>query len=105
MSISNHGNIEHTWHLPIFGFTSNNRFSVLEFETDYETWTKQMEKNETQMRQHVKDQILNFEGNLLTALLLLKRYEQLKFECLALDRRYFEVAIKYGKNIQSLKDS
>lgn len=64
-----------------------------------------MEKNETQMREHVKDQIKNFQGNLLTAFLLLKRYEKLNFECLALDHRYFEIAVKFGKDIQSLKDT
>lgn len=77
----------------------------MEFERDYETWTSQMEKNEWQMRRHVKDQIQNFQGNLLTALLLVKRYEHLNFDCLALDRRYFEIAIKFGKDIQSLKDT
>lgn len=85
--------------------TLSNHFRVTEFDRDYETWSKQMEKNESQMRQHVKDQIQNFQGNLLTALLLVKRYEQLNFDCLALDRRYFEIAIKFGKEIQSLKDT
>lgn len=57
------------------------------------------------MRQHVKEQTLNFQGNLLTALLLVKRYEQLNFDCLVLDHRYFEIAVKFGKEIHSLKDA
>lgn len=77
----------------------------MEFERDYQTWREQMDKNESQMREHVMEQIQNFQGNLLTAVLLVKRYEQLNFECLALDRRYFEIAIKFGREIQSLKDT
>lgn len=82
-----------------------NAFSVVEFDRDYNLWSAQIAKHESQMRQHVKEQIQNFQGNLLTALLLVKRYEQLHFKCLALDRRYYEIAVKFGEEIQSLKDT
>lgn len=56
------------------------------------------------MQKHVKSEIQNYQGNLLSALKLVKRFEGLKFECLTIERRYFDVAIEFEKEMNHLKD-
>lgn len=56
------------------------------------------------MQRYVKEQIKQFQGDLCSALVLLKRFEGLKLDCLALDRRYLDIAVLFAKEVQHLKD-
>lgn len=56
------------------------------------------------MQKHVKNEIEHFQGNLLSALKLVKRFDDLDFECLTIKRRYFDIAVKFEKEMTNLKD-
>lgn len=67
-------------------------------------WMERVKKSEVQMQKHVKNEIENYQGNLLSALKLVKRFEELGFECLTVNRRYFDIAIKFETEMSNLKD-
>lgn len=75
------------------------------FEIDYKTWTKTVQQIELDMQQFVKTEMQQFHDNLCPGLLLLKRFENLKLDCLCLDRRYLDLAIWFANELQSLKDT
>lgn len=74
------------------------------FERDYQTWNKEVEVGEYNMQQFVKQliqPIQTTEGKLL----VLKRFDRLKLDCLCLDRRYLDVFLLFEKELDNLKDT
>lgn len=75
-----------------------------QFDTDYAKWNKATEAAEIGMQKFVKQSIAPIQ-NTSAMLLLLKRFERLKLDCLCLDRRYLDVAIMLEKEMDQIKDA
>lgn len=54
------------------------------------------------MHRFVKDSLVNI--NLVAGIQLIKRFENLRFDCLALDRRYLDQAVLFTEDINKIKD-
>lgn len=77
---------------------------VQAFDNDYLVWNSEVEAAEFQMQQFVKETVAPIESA-EGKLLVLKRFDRLKLDCLCMDRRYLDVFTVYEKELIDLKDT
>ncbi|XP_013102946.2 dynein axonemal heavy chain 8 [Stomoxys calcitrans] len=78
-------------------------YRIVAFDTDFDTFTRDVERAEVGMQQFVKHHIADVPI-VESVLLILARYERLHLECLCLDRRYLQVCEMLENEMFNLKD-
>lgn len=84
-----------------FSFDAN---SFRSFDDDYQTWNNEVEAAELSMQKFVK-QLIQPVQTVEGKLLVLKRFERLRLDCLCLDRRYLDVFVRFQVELENLKDT
>lgn len=74
-----------------------------DFDNDFVTFQKEMEKIEVSMQKFVKDKLAPCYTS-DQRLLILKKFENLNLDCLCLDRRYMDIVQLLEKEIVVIKD-
>lgn len=70
---------------------------------DFNAFQKEVEETELQMQRFVKEMLYPIPTS-ESRLLIMKRFEALKLDCLCLDRRYLDIAQILEKEIEVIKD-
>lgn len=70
---------------------------------DFNLFQKEVEEAELQMQRFVKEMLFPIPTS-ESRLLIMKRFEALKLDCLCLDRRYLDIAQMLEKEIENIKD-
>lgn len=70
---------------------------------DFNVFQREVEETELQMQKFVKEMLVPIPTS-ESRLLIMKRFEALKLDCLCLDRRYLDIAQMLEKEIETIKD-
>lgn len=70
---------------------------------DFAVFQNEVEETELKMQKFVKEMLLPIPTS-ESRLLIMKRFEALKLDCLCLDRRYLDIAQMLEKEIETVKD-
>lgn len=74
-----------------------------QFAVDFKDFQKEIEAIELGLQRHLKEKLTPIPS-CASRLLVLKRFEVLRLDCLAMDRRYLDVAVMLEKEIETVKD-
>lgn len=70
---------------------------------DFNAFQREVEEAELQIQKFVKEMLVPIPTS-ESRLLIMKRFEALKLDCLCLDRRYLDIAQMLEKEIENIKD-